>query len=289
MKVLVTGGSGFIGRHTIAELKKESYTPLSFDRHAPTDCLGDVRDSTSVFESASRVDGIIHLAAILGTQEGVKNPGPSVETNILGTINVLEAAARYQIPVCVIGVGNHWMNNAYSITKSASDRFCRMYKNDRGVMVNVVRTVNAYGPGQEPAAPYGSAKVRKVLPSFICRALNNDPIEIYGEGEQFSDMIYVGDVAKALVKGLEKASQGEAFDSVIEVGPVYHTRVVDLAKRVKVMTDSGSEIVHLPMRPGEQPQDVVADTLTMDLIGMSPEDLKPLSEGLEETIDYYRA
>jgi len=90
------------------------------------------------------------------------------------------------------------MQNTYSITKSTVERFVAMYNAERGTKVNVVRAMNAYGPRQVPAAPYGPSKVRKIAPSFICRALKGDPLEMYGTGSQVSDMVYVTDVAEAL-------------------------------------------------------------------------------------------
>jgi len=109
MKVGVTGGAGFIGGH-------RGHEPLVLDHHNRRlhrddveVLLGDVRDETAVFELAAHVDGIIHLAAVLGTQETIQRPRPSAETNILGILNVFEAADRYQLPVVYAGVGNHWM------------------------------------------------------------------------------------------------------------------------------------------------------------------------------------
>ncbi len=284
MKVLVTGGRGFIGSYVCLQLESDGHNVVSFDLPK-----NDIRNKDSLFGAVSKVDGVIHLAGVLGTQECINNPYPCIETNIVGSINLLEALDHHKVPASFIGVGNYWMNNTYSITRNTSDRFASMYVRDRGVKVNVVRAVNAYGPGQVPAEPYGKAKVRKVLPSFICRALANHPIEIYGDGEQFSDMIYVGDVAKAMLSSLMKASSGDVFDQVIDIGPVHHTSVKSIAQRVKAVIGSESEIVHLPMRPGERPEDVIANPLAMGLIDMDPDDLLPFSEGLEKTIAYYRA
>ena len=292
MKVLVTGGSGFIGSHVVEELRKQEYQPVIFDHVArgSTDYLGDIRDSTAVTEAFSSVDAFIHLAGILGTPECLQNPRPAVETNILGGLNVLEAAAQYKVPGVCIGVGNHFMQNTYSITKSTIERFVKMYNAERGTRINVVRAMNAYGPRQTPAAPYGPSKVRKIAPSFICRALRGDPIEMYGDGSQVSDMVYVTDVAKALVRAMNYATlSGGAFDRVVEVGPKEHNTVRQIAETVKEITGSTSEIVSLPPRPGEQNGAVVcADTSTLKLVGMRAKDLVPLREGLEKAVQYYR-
>lgn len=296
MHVLVTGGMGFIGRYAVEELLARGHEPLIFDHHRRNDrqeCvevfLGDVRDDVAVTEAMAHVDGWIHLAAVLGTQETIYNPRPAAQSNLMGGLNMLEAAAQYNIPGVYIGVGNHWMNNSYSITKTMIERFVDMYNKDRGTRVNIVRAMNAYGPRQLAAAPYGPGKVRKITPAFICRALNDHPVEIYGDGLQISDMIYVGDVAKALVLSLEKAADGKVFDRVIEAGPKEHNTVLDVAELIIELCDSDSDIVHLPMRPGEIPgATVIADTETLRLVGMDPDKLVPLREGMQRTVEYFR-
>ena len=296
MKVLVTGGSGFIGSWVVNRAIAEGMTPIIFDtRWRPgypegaEMVLGDIRDQVSVTEAFARVDMFVHLAAVLGTQETIKNPTPAAMTNIKGGLNILEAAAQYDVPGVYIGVGNHWMENTYSISKTTVERFIRMYNKERGTRVNVVRCVNAYGPGQVPAPPYGPSKVRKITPSFVCRALRGDPIEIYGDGWQVSDMVYVQDVAKVLLLSALRAERGEVFSRAIEVGPAESRTVNDIAQLIVAMTESESEIVHIPMRPGEEPGATVkAECATLNFIGMRPFELTPLSEGMDRTIEYFR-
>lgn len=296
MHVLVTGGMGFIGRYVVEELLVRGHEPLIFDHHRRNDrqegvevFLGDVRDDVAVTEAMAHVDGWIHLAAVLGTQETIYNPRPAAQSNLMGGLNMLEAAAQYNLPGVYIGVGNFYMDNPYSISKTMIERFVNMYNKDRGTRVNIVRAMNAYGPRQLAAAPYGPGKVRKITPAFICRALNDHPVEIYGDGLQVSDMIYVGDVARALVLALEKAADGKVFDKVIEAGPKEHNTVLDVAELVIELCDSDSDIVHLPMRPGEIPgATVIADTETLRLVGMDPDKLVPLREGMQRTVEYFR-
>ena len=295
MKVLVTGGMGFIGQYVVEELRDRGHEPLIFDHHKrlwPDGVevfLGDVIDPIAVTEAMAHVEGWIHLAAVLGTQETIFNPRPAAQSNLMGGLNILEAAAQYKLPGAYIGVGNHWMNNPYSITKTMIERFVSMYNADRGTQVNIVRAMNAYGPRQLASAPYGPGKVRKITPSFVCRALHNDPIELYGGGHQISDMVYVADVAKALVLALESASDGDVFDTAIEVGPIEHNTVREVAELIIELSGSKSDLVDLPMRPGEIPNAVVAaDTVTLDLVGMNPDDMVDLETGMTRTIEYFR-
>jgi nucleoside-diphosphate-sugar epimerase len=317
MKIGVTGGAGFIGGYVVDVALERGHEVVVFDSRGRVaeysnlnamhqhglgqrieKRLGDVRDATAMTELAAHVDGIIHLAACLGTQETIRNPRPAAETNIVGGLNFLEACTQYGIPGVYIGVGNHWMDNTYSISKTTVERFVRMFNAERGGKFNIVRLVNAYGPGQSIAPPFGPAKVRKITPSFICRALTGNPIEVYGDGSQVSDMVYVRDGAEALVRSLESAAEGIVFDRPVEVGSVRPVTVGQVAEYVRqqvALKLTGSPvnpvpIVNLPMRPGETPgTPVVADTSTLEFVGMDPADLVQLGPGLEATIDWYAA
>ena len=291
-------GYGFIGKYVEEEMIKRGHKVVVMDHHDKRSLiendteffLGDVTDQVAMTEFAAHTQGIVHLAACLGTQETIKNPRPAALTNLMGGLNFLEAVAQYNIPGVYIAVGNYWMNNPYSITKNMIERFCFMYNNDRGARVNIVRAVNAYGPRQSVAAPFGSSKVRKITPAFICRALSGMPIEVYGDGQNVSDMVYVGDVAKALVNALEKADKGVIFHESIECGPKEHHSVQEVAELINKITGNPAGIKHLPMRPGEQAGvDVTAKFETLKYVDMDYADLTPLEDGMIKTIDYFKA
>lgn len=295
-QVVVTGGGGFIGGHVVDTLVARGYRVLAFDRHAhhyqPRPdvelFLGDVRDASAVSEAMAHADGWIHLAGVLGTQETIANPVPAAETNVLGGLNVLQAASQYGLPGVYLAVGNHWMDNTYSITKTTVERFCRMYRVERGLPVTVVRTMNAYGPRQVAAQPYGPSKVRKIMPSFICRALAGAPIEVYGDGTQVMDMVYVTDVAETLVAMLDWTAAHGPVERIIECGTGRVTTVGDIAEAVVNAVGSG-EIVHLPMRPGEPEHSrVLADASTMDGL-IDANRFVALEDGVRRTVDYFRS
>jgi UDP-glucose 4-epimerase len=304
MRIGITGGAGFIGGHVVDTALIRGHEVVILDHLGRCDdryngypvdvLLGDVRDTVAMSELAAHTDGIIHLAACLGTQETIKNPRPAVETNILGGINFLDACAHYGIPGVYIGVGNHWMDNSYSISKTTIERFVNMYNKERGAVVNVVRVVNAYGPRQSVAPPFGAAKVRKITPSFVCRALTGQPIEVYGDGEQVSDMVFVEDVADSLLNALDDAaSTGVPLPKPVEIGPADHLTVNEVAQTIIAITTGMGfapvDFRHLPMRPGEVPgASVTADVTTLPMIGMRADNLVPLHVGMFRTVEWYR-
>lgn len=306
MKIGITGGSGFIGGHVAEAAIRMGHEVIVFDRTGNLNSvtgellrqgllgihLGDVRDEVSMAELAAHTDGIIHLAACLGTQETILNPRPATRTNIEGGLNFLEACAQYGIPGVYIGVGNWWMDNSYSISKTAVERFVRMFNKERGTRINVVRLVNAYGIRQSVAPPYGAAKVRKITPAFICRALTGAPIEVYGDGEQVSDMVHVTDGARVLVRALEEAAAGNVFPEPVEVGPKDSLTVNQVAGLVidaaEALGFARVELKHLPMRPGEIPgAKVTANYTTLRYVGEDVRDLVGPEEGIAATVKWY--
>jgi UDP-glucose 4-epimerase len=308
MRVLVTGGGGFIGQYVCQRLVELDCEPVLLDRSREAGdnhsvYLGDVRDASSVSESVYHTDGVIHLAGVLGTQETIVNPLPAVETNIIGSLNVFQACALHKKRGVYIAVGNHWMNNPYSITKTTAERFALMYNKERGTKIAVVRGLNAYGPGQK------SQPVRKIIPNFILPALRGEPITIYGDGSQVMDMIYVTDIADVLVRAL--LEDHDCYDSVFEAGTGVATTVLQIAQEVYQQTrpavPKGTETVtkamglcgkdipvgtgfhFAPMRPGEpEHSEVLGHPVTLAPLyaGRKPQ-LMSLSRGISLTIPYY--
>lgn len=289
-RVLVTGGQGFIGTYVRAELRARGIEPVSFDHHGPTDFLGDVLNYYAVSEGVAITDGVIHLAGVLGTQETVKKPEPAVQTNILGSLNAFEACAHYQKPCVYIAVGNHTENNSYSITKTTAERFAFMFNKERGTEIAVVRALNAYGPGQKVGP------VRKIMPNFIVPTLLGKPIEIYGDGEQRMDMIYVKDVATILVQALVTQLnpayyRGWVFEAGTGKAPTVNTIAAVVRKVLyEVHNLSSPNPRHLPMRPGETHRStVVGDPETLrPLFNGEVPPMLDLVDGVERAVAYYR-
>jgi UDP-glucose 4-epimerase len=292
MRILVAG-VGFIGSHVVDYLIRSGHEVSILDRYPRLDTystgarviLGDIRDRTLVKEAVIQQDGVINLAGILGTMETVADPYPSVETNIVGALNVFEgcrpsASNPRGVPGVHISVGNHFMHNTYAITKAAAERFALMYNKEHGSKIAVVRALNAYGEGQK------HRPVRKMIPSFIVAAFQRRPIQIYGDGRQIMDMIYVKDVADILARAL-LCDHGH-YETVFEAGTGRRTTVLEIATMINSCTGNQAGVEHLPMRPGEPERSVVvADPCTLSPLGVSTNDLIPLENGIERTVRWY--
>ena len=274
MKVLVTGSAGFIGSAVRAELQTRG------DEMVPFDGTADVCDPAHLDSLPGDVGAVINLAGVLGTAELFGGERRAVEVNVLGALNVLDFAAERGIPMVQIGTGHRGQPNPYAITKAAAEDLALARARWAGHRVTVVRAYHVYGPGQKPPPPHGTSPVRKIIPSFICRALTGMPLQVYGSGQQQIDLVHVEDVARWLV-----AAIGGPYGEVVEAGTGKPTSVVGAARLVAdhVAVRLGRypvNVEHLPMRSGEPP-----DTMVVADSGVCP---NPWPYRLGETIQWYR-
>jgi len=287
-KLLILGGDGFIGEYVADEGLARRLDVTIFDqcdhrhRFLIAAFLGDIRDAASVRNAVMRADYAINLAAILGTQETIRTAVHCVETNVIGTLNFLEACIPtkfHEVRGVQIGIGNYWMDSPYPITKRAALAFTRMYNKELGTKVAMVRAMHAYGERQK------HKPVRKIVPTFIIQALQGEPLSIYGDGEQIVDMIYVGDLAKILLDAC--MSPNVEYDHVYEAGLGRRLTVNDVAQAIIDAADSSSEIVHLPMRPGEE-ENAVISARPETLEGLGSYDFVTFEDGIRQVIEWYR-
>lgn len=285
VRTLVTGGSGFIGGHLVEKLVKMGYEVTIFDNRPPDGfsfegkvIIGDIRHTDFVSRSLKGYDLVFHLAGILGTHETMDHTILTTEVNVIGTLNVLEAARYNGFKIVDISLTNDWLN-PYTITKQAAAKFCQMYAEEFVVKVALVRGLNVYGPRQH------WRKVQKAVPYFIVQALKNKPLEIFGDGNQEVDLIYIEDVVDILI---ETANTTKCYGQVLDAGTGKKTRVNDLVKLIIKLTGSNSKIKHLALRSGEPIHSVtVADTTNLSKF-LNYKIQIDLADGLKNTIKFYK-
>lgn len=269
MKVLVTGSAGFIGKAVARELAARGHELKPFDYPL------DVRRRGDLDIAAAGCGGVINLAGILGSAENIGRERESVKVNILGALNVYEMAADRGIPVVQIATGHKGQPNPYAITKAAAEDLALARVAYGGQRITVVRAYHAYGPGQKACPPHGTSPVRKIIPSFVCRALTGMDIEINGDGKQLIDLVHVEEVARVLADALDGP-----YGFVVEAGTGIATSALQAARDVITATGSSSRIVHLPMRAGEPEGDTV--------VAAAPACHQAWPHGLDATVDHYR-
>lgn len=293
MRILVTGTNGFVPSYVVGELHDRGHFVVGLQRSQRTVeglqkreipdeiYYGDVRDEALVHKLVEQADGVIHMAAILGTKH-TDNVWPWYENNVKGTLNVLDSCEEFNVPMAYISVGNFFEHNNYSNSKITAEREVMKYAKYRGVKAAVVRALNAVGPRQKVK------NTGKVMSTFITLALNNEPLQVYGGKDNCSkmDMVYAGDVAKALVDMLEGLVDGTVESATkVEAGTGIAPTVYEIAEMVIKACDSSSVIQEVPMRDGETPGSVVVADDPYPIKG----GYMDLETVIKETVDFYKS
>lgn len=248
MKIMVTGGHGFIGRYVAMRAKERGHETVTFD--TAWDLRQDVTDKVAVREFAcdTKPDAIIHLAGLLGTHELSDNIREAVDVNIKGAVTVAEVALASDVKMVSIEQPHIWYN-PYEATKFAARRILTGMALDQGLKVDFVTAHNAFGPGQA----HGAGHPMKILPTFSHNAWRDKPIQIWGDGEQKVNLVWAGDVADVLLDRAQSSSSSPLHEYHAG-GPRLYT-VNEVARMVLGYVNPGAagweSIEYLPMRRGE--------------------------------------
>jgi UDP-glucose 4-epimerase len=287
MKILVTGGSGFIATNLLINLKKSNpdLKLFSIDNRPPTYpvegvnyILGDIENDQVLKNKIKNVDKIYHFAAAIGTHESFENVTKVCQTNILGTINILELVkANPKIELFIAGMPGIW-NNPYSISKDAAFKLAISYQSLYKLKICGLRFFSVYGEYQ-----YVS-RFNKAVPTFIDQAINGDNFTVYGDGNQKADYIYVQDVVKLSSLMLEKKNWG----TFIECGTGVGTSVRSLIHIIKKICSSQVELVNLTMRAGEPLNSSVKADVKNFKNKFPGFEFTPLLKGLDNTVLWYK-
>jgi UDP-glucose 4-epimerase len=304
MRILVTGGAGFIGSHTVDALMERSHDVAVLDNLAsgqegrvnPRARLrqADLRDSQAVTKivDQERPEVIYHLAAQMDVRRSVADPAFDAQVNLVGLINLMEAARGRELKRVIFASSggaiygeqeffpcdeDHPCNpvSPYGVAKLASERYLFFYRNEYGIGYTAMRYANVYGPRQDPHGEAG------VVAIFCGRLLSGEPCTIYGDGCQTRDYVYVGDVARANVAALEHPADG-AFN----VGTGIETDVNQLYAELANLAGIKRNPVYAAARPGEQRRSVISPERIALKLGWQPK--MSLHEGLAETFEYFK-
>ncbi len=295
MRVLVTGGAGFIGSHVVDRLIAHGHQPRILDlaaaaypEHEDVDTvIGDLLDFETLLEAARGCDVIAHLAASADVGIVAERPRAAEELNARGTMHVLEAAR--ELGVGVQYASTIWAysdvtadevdedtpltppSHLYTATKLAGEMYCRAYEQLYGVPSTILRFGIPYGPRARPAA---------VLPIFVRKALAGEPLTIAGDGSQSRRFVYVEDLAEGVVAALRREAAGRTYNLVGEED----TTVRQIADAVRDAVGD-AEIVHTQGRAGDFSGARVSGARAADELGWRA--TTPFAAGVRRYVSWY--
>jgi len=307
MRILVTGVYGFIGSNFARMAIELDHQVVGFSRLSNnknkdrinsivenpnfTMINGDLSNPNDVSELCEGIDVVVNFAAKTFVDHSIRDPKPFIDSNIVGTFNLLESARRYQPKLYIqistdevygsIMEGMHdelsALNpgNPYSASKSAGDMLCLSYFNTYKLPIIITRTENNYGPYQHP---------QKAIPVWTRKAINNEPIPLYGDGAHIRQWLHVQDHCYAILHLIEKGKPGEIY----HVAGNEEYKNIDIVNKILQITNSKSEIEFIPddkIRPGHDRRYAISSE-KLRILGWSVKN--PVDLGLKQTVEWFR-
>ena len=303
MKILVTGGAGFIGSHVADSFIQQGHDVVIIDNLSMGRMenvnpkakfyLLDIRakECDHVIRQ-EKIDILCHHAAQMDVRMSVEDPSYDADVNILGTLNLLQSCIKNNVKkVLFASTGGAVYGEQktfpcdethptrpvcpYGITKLAVEKYLHYYQVEFGLKYVIMRYANIYGPRQNPKGEAG------VVAIFTHRLLNGEQPVINGDGTQTRDYTFVGDVVRANLKALAY-DQNDAFN----IGTSIETDVNQIFHHLNALTGGKAQEKHGPAKPGEQKRSVIDATKAETLLGWKPE--TELKDGLKRTVDFFR-
>ena len=304
IKVVITGGAGFIGSHLVEYWESRNAEVHVIDNLRSGNIKNikpfknvafhkvSITDREAVFDILENASYVHHLAAMISVPESIQKPIECVDININGLLNILDAAAKHKVKKIVhsSSAAIYGENpespkeismlpkpkSPYGITKLDGEYYLQVYHENYALKGIALRYFNVFGPRQDPKSQYAAA-----IPIFISKAIKNEPIIIYGDGEQTRDFVYVKDVVQANIL----AATNENITGVFNVGRGDAITINEIAKLIIKETNSNSKIIYEETRAGDIKHSLSSINLTTFNLGYKPK--YSLSDGLKETIKYF--
>lgn len=248
MKIGVIGAEGFLGSHLVEYIEAQGHEVAKGDiwPMIDEDCVIDVTDGVSVSSwfTINKPDAVITLAGLLGTHELFGSVPKAINVNTLGQYLVAIQCLYYNIPMVTIEQPHVW-TNPYETTRGAGVNLARGLALSKGLNLATVTVFNAFGEGQA----YGGDHPQKIVPTFAVYGHNDRPAPIYGDGTQWTNLIYAGDIARILFEAIEVTDPGAP--NLYGVSEQGNYTVNDVWAMISDMTHCKREPAYLPMRDGE--------------------------------------
>ncbi len=305
MKVLVTGGAGFVGSHLIQSLLAQNTDVVCLDdfstgnqnnletfRNQITVIQGDIRNPDVVHSALEDVDYVYHLAAQISVSHSVSDPLHDASININGFITLLNAiqnssvkrivyvstgGAIYGEPqqIPAIETTSEEPISPYGISKLVGEKYLQWYHRVYGLSYAIIRPANIYGPRQDPLGEAG------VISIFLGKLSTNQPLEIFGDGLDTRDYIYVKDIAEVCIKAMEST-----YNDTFNVGTGIQTNLLELVDIIKEVTSLSTKTIFGPPRPGDVHHIALDITKAKKAFDWFPQ--TSLVDGIRKTWEWYR-
>jgi UDP-N-acetylglucosamine 4-epimerase len=313
MRILVTGGAGFIGSNLVEHLLLRPHIELvrvldnlatgnmknieEFESNSKFEFVqGDIRDYDACLRACDGIDLISHQAALGSVPRSINDPLTTNEVNITGTLNIFTAAKEKRIKRVIYAASSSTYGDhpdlpkmedkignplsPYAVTKYVNELYAKVYANAYGLQTIGLRYFNVFGPKQNPAGPYAA-----VIPLFIKAVLNNEPPTINGDGETSRDFTYVANAVHANDCALF-AQNTEAVNQVYNVAVGERTSLNQLFEMIKEIAGSDLAPKYAPERKGDVKHSLADISKARTLLNYHP--VRTIKEGLKTTFEWYR-